>query len=904
MSSSSPTLPSNSAIYTPLPSPTSIRLIKLNGYASHPQRNDQLIDISLETVDVKTAPPYDALSYTWDDPLCRDLDACLLPPIPNGPHEIYCNGAAVTIKPNLLDALKMLLSANVLHGNSENDGLARSPHIWIDALCINQSDKGEIAAQVSIMGSIYLRAEKVIAWLGPEDATIPDALSVLDRLAVLGRDTDFTEESQTALAHIDERLFLHPEEHKEKLGIEPIQFREWLCFLAFLSRPYFSRVWIVQEITLARKLVPVCGSRLLDWDKIKAASLFLHYTNWDHFLNYSSLLAPSVVRDRGIPEEFETFLKSRSKAPFALIGLIISKMQFRTTDWLELRRSGNLPQNWTIELVCAINLSMEATALFELIEIHRPCLATDPRDKVYGLLGISGVKRSPLADMTLVLDGHIPRLITVDYKITVEEVYTRACRAIIDQTGDLEILQIREGDDFRVLKSLPSWVPDFSTELLPARLRMLVPFSAAGETRWEFPGHLEPTLPPSLLPVKGVFLGAIADQTPWRPGVKDYYQHAARIASTLPPFYTVNSDTSKPTETRLEVLARTCLTNTFDRRSEIPPHSPELRSEFLYHIADIVSSTDLTITTTQEDGKVVEQTVPVRLRVNKQIMRPPSPPMDAIPSKTQRSQSLPNLDFLSLTDHHQQPANSHLLLPPPVSAISPHPHSAITPNNIASSFANDISRTAGNHFPDETARSPKEVIVVDPSYNIPAQEALHEYLMENPLFRLIMDEPGGSPFSLSALSDAVTDITENTNNPTTSDGEDKENVDEGGDWFRRGRGARYRAAADWYTLGSRRVFVTGSGLLGLGPLSAEVGDEIWVLEGGKTPLVLRRREGENNRRGEGEEDAEGGAKQKAEDASDSERLRRYEFIGPAYVHGVMHGEALDMGKESVAIILE
>jgi hypothetical protein len=41
--------------------------------------------------------------------------------------------------------------------------------IWIDFLCINQSDTGEKCWQVALMGNIYRQAQKVIAWLGPAD---------------------------------------------------------------------------------------------------------------------------------------------------------------------------------------------------------------------------------------------------------------------------------------------------------------------------------------------------------------------------------------------------------------------------------------------------------------------------------------------------------------------------------------------------------------------------------------------------------------------------------------------------------------------------------------------------------------------------------------------------------------
>jgi hypothetical protein len=290
-----------SNIYVPLPSPTSIRLIRLQGYTSHASSKEQVIAISLDTVDLKTSPPFDALSYTWGDPLYRELDASLLPTIQDGPNMICCGGLVVPVQPNLFHALRMLLSV---------EAVSRADYVWIDALCINQADSDEMAAQVGIMGSIYLRAEKTIAWLGPEDATIPDALSVLDRLAFLGQDMvrhDPEVHEESLLSDINEHLFLHPEEQKAKLGIEPISLWQWMCFVAFLARPYFSRLWIVQEVTLAKKVTAICGARLVDWDKITAAGLFLIFTNWSRFLHPRSLR--DLAGDAGLPAGFENLVQ-------------------------------------------------------------------------------------------------------------------------------------------------------------------------------------------------------------------------------------------------------------------------------------------------------------------------------------------------------------------------------------------------------------------------------------------------------------------------------------------------------------------------------------------------------------------------------------------------------------------
>lgn len=86
--------------------------------------------------------------------------------------------------------------------------------------------------------------------------------------------------------------------------------------------------------------------------------------------------------------------------------------------------------------------------------------------------------------------------------------------------------------------------------------------------------------------------------------------------------------------------------------------------------------------------------------------------------------------------------------------------------------------------------------------------------------------------------------------------------------------ADFRREVD-LTLGTRRLFRTEGGLLGIGPLEINMGDEVWILAGAKTPLVLR-------------------------DGSPG----RKKLLGEAYVHGLMHGEVLDTGLDLVNVILE
>lgn len=97
--------------------------------------------LSVEAID--TNVPYEALSYVWG-----------LPDTFN--YKIWLNDVLVPIRHNLLLALRAL--------RREYDRI-----LWIDALCIDQSNLEERGHQVRVMGEIYSNANHVLAWLGTPD---------------------------------------------------------------------------------------------------------------------------------------------------------------------------------------------------------------------------------------------------------------------------------------------------------------------------------------------------------------------------------------------------------------------------------------------------------------------------------------------------------------------------------------------------------------------------------------------------------------------------------------------------------------------------------------------------------------------------------------------------------------
>ena len=150
---------------------------------------------------------YRALSYTWG--LANSLDDV---------REIRVDGQYFFIRRNLFDFLEVAAAQG-------ERGL-----LFIDAICVNQTDHGERQTAVQEMAHIYRNANEVIAWLVLPGRSGFDDVHSLDLAQVKDKDR----KSWTA--------------------------SEWagLRYLSFC--PYWSRVWILQEILLASKVRVWCGN--------------------------------------------------------------------------------------------------------------------------------------------------------------------------------------------------------------------------------------------------------------------------------------------------------------------------------------------------------------------------------------------------------------------------------------------------------------------------------------------------------------------------------------------------------------------------------------------------------------------------------------------------------------------
>ena len=173
---------------------------------------------------------YEALSYSWGTGVVdRQIKICV------GSSKPYTFG----VRSIFFAALKQLR-------------LRDEPRpLWIDAICINQEDHEEKIAQVPKMPQIYNGAHNVCVWLGDEDED---------------------QGSRLAFNYIRRALNL---DDFDRLVADSRTPQEWQALASGMTKPWFSRRWVIQEIALAKHATIYCGTNHIPWsDFAEAVSLF------------------------------------------------------------------------------------------------------------------------------------------------------------------------------------------------------------------------------------------------------------------------------------------------------------------------------------------------------------------------------------------------------------------------------------------------------------------------------------------------------------------------------------------------------------------------------------------------------------------------------------------------------
>lgn len=374
--------------YIPL-NPGEIRILELL-----PGSETAEIAMVIRHVLVNKFHDFEALSYTWG--------------VDQPDRVVRLDGKTYSVTSNLEAALKELRTDE-----------KRS--LWVDAICINQADLKERSLQVLLMRSIYTLSKRVIIWLGTGTVDSDRAMDFL-----------ITLQSKEKEGRTVARNWVN-----EFTASQP--YEETFQSLANLyTRPWFSRVWIMQEYALSARTengaIFVCGSK-------QVLSIIIY----GGFFVEPQTQSPTYHRQRII---FDQLLKGYSRVA-SLYSMRTSVSVNSLTR--ELSKSNS---TYAINQRDAFLLSERQVGLHKWIVKCRDSLATDPRDKVYGVLGLAEVLKDGEADK-----GHDPRCLAIDYSFSVEDVYASAVRSIIVATGKLDILTSCSNRSTLITRT---WVPDWT----------------------------------------------------------------------------------------------------------------------------------------------------------------------------------------------------------------------------------------------------------------------------------------------------------------------------------------------------------------------------------------------------------------------------------------------------------
>ncbi|KAI6084537.1 heterokaryon incompatibility protein-domain-containing protein [Hypoxylon rubiginosum] len=368
-----------SLLYKPLSGSMPIRLLRLHPGQPGDDLNAELVPTTIEEAEGQ----YEATSYTWGSPA--------------NPLSMTCDGLKVIIQKNAFDMLNDLRRTD------------QTRTVWIDAICINQSNIDERASQVAIMHHIYRRAKRVVIWLGKSDEHSTLAMSYaagLDVPKLLGESKDIGDSpTKDWEIYTNKSYFFEP---KEEVELKQHQVLG-VAIVKFVNRPWFNRVWVQQEAALCRETQVTCGDQVVGWDNVFALAWML--------LPRSVGLYPDYIAD-----DLNRTLNNISAVEN------IQRRRRRLFGDLYQTRGDLIFQPLISRLVNSCRFG-----------------ATDPRDKLYSLQYFA-------EDADMWFD--------IDYGVPWQILYADVARRFLER-GILGFLKNAGRVRQKSGSMLPSWAPDF-----------------------------------------------------------------------------------------------------------------------------------------------------------------------------------------------------------------------------------------------------------------------------------------------------------------------------------------------------------------------------------------------------------------------------------------------------------
>lgn len=276
--------------------------------------------------------PYEALSY-----VCG----------PDHPPQLVqmVDGTKLSVRPNLLDALKLLRSST------------EERVIWVDQISIHQRNPDELARQVRNFGRIFHRAISVSIVIRESDPSV----------AMLAFPFLFSLAKKVLETHLEQKVGHNTGEYLDALlDLPPANDSRWSAVTRFLENEWFFRAWTLQELVLAKKATFLRGPYSLS-----VAAFMLIASIWTSFPE-SQLTRNYRLRDGTLVFRRIAYLRSVAQ--------------------MSPERLGNVPN------------ASEIGSLLHLLSDLRSLRCFDKRDKIWTIISIA----KDYDERTLPVDYHTP----------------------------------------------------------------------------------------------------------------------------------------------------------------------------------------------------------------------------------------------------------------------------------------------------------------------------------------------------------------------------------------------------------------------------------------------------------------------------------------------------------------
>lgn len=317
-------------------------------------------------------------------------------------HMIWFGNHSLRIRPNLDSALRDLRRR------------ARPIRLWVDAVCIDQNDVFERNHQVQQMRDIFSAASETIIYLGPQDggSTGESAWNFLERYSSWALDENRDIDRNVA-ARLDEHLIFF------RGGLKDVE-------IDVLSRSWFRRLWVFQEAVVSHSLSIQCGDRRISWD------------------DFCQILLSPRIHDR-----YGFSLRDNQRLEIVR-NINISRREYLRQRGLErFSPSSGLPETF--------GPSQGVMDILNILSKARYQEASDPKDKIYGLVGISTG-----------IDTSDPRF-AIEYQRSDKDLYIGFARNHIEATKTYDIFSYTDAATESLVNLyssarsslLPSWVPNW-----------------------------------------------------------------------------------------------------------------------------------------------------------------------------------------------------------------------------------------------------------------------------------------------------------------------------------------------------------------------------------------------------------------------------------------------------------